>query len=84
MGQSHTLKLAFAAGTEPTPFESLAMMTLESLKAHAEAFIAKVDGEFAAKWHTFMDYAEGKESEQDDDAAAKTLLESHGYTVTKP
>lgn len=60
------------------------MMTLESLKAHAEAFIVKVDGEFAAKWRTFLDYAEGKQSEDDQDAAAKTLLEGHGYTVTKP
>ena len=59
------------------------MMTLESLKTHAETFIATVDGEFAAKWTAFLGWAEGKQSEAEGDAAAKALLESHGYVVTK-
>jgi hypothetical protein len=59
------------------------MMTLESLKLHVETYISTVDAEFASKWSTVVAWAEGKQAELDQDAAAVALLQSHGYTVTK-
>jgi hypothetical protein len=60
------------------------MMTLESLKLHVESYINTMDAEFAAKWAAVVAWAEGKQSELDRDAEAVALLQSHGYTDTKP
>ena len=59
------------------------MFTFESLARHAEDYAVEVSAEFTGQWREFISWAEGKQTDQDADDAARKRLESHGYTVTK-
>ncbi len=63
------------------------MMTLETLKTHAEAFIATEDAQFKGAWDRFISWAEGKQAVVEADAAkeaeAVAFLTGRGFTVTK-
>ena len=57
------------------------MFTFAALKTLAEGEFAAMRGTASAEVTAFLEWAEGKHAAI---AAAKTLLESSGYTVTGP